>query len=87
MMKQYVRIPDFIDVELRKLQGSLIRDLLIDVSYATVVNVVFMGGLLAADKLSEDDWRNLRAFLLEQERMPFLDGKGDAVRERLVVQQ
>ncbi len=87
MMKQYVRIPDFIDVELRKLQGSLIRDLLIDVSYATVVNVVLMGGLLAADKLSEDDWRNLRAFLLEQERMPFLDGKGDAVRERLVVQQ
>jgi len=86
-MKQYVRIPDFIDVELRKLQGSLIRDLLIDVSYATVVNVVLMGGLLAADKLSEDDWRNLRAFLLEQERMPFLDGKGDAVRERLVVQQ
>ncbi len=36
LTEQHIRIPDYIDLELRKLQGSLIRDLLIDVSYSTV---------------------------------------------------
>lgn len=83
MVKQYVRIPDFIDRELRKLQGSLIRALLIDVSYATVVNLVLMGGLLAANKLGEEDWRMLRAFLLHQEGVPAVAGKGETVLARL----
>jgi hypothetical protein len=83
MQKQYVRIPDFLDTELRKLQGSLIRDLLMDVSYATVVNLLLMSGLLAADKLDEGDWRLLRAFLVEQEGVPPIAGKGEAVLSRL----
>jgi hypothetical protein len=83
MQKQYIRVPDFLDAELRKLQGSLIRDLLIDVSYATVVNVVLMGGLLAADKLDEEDWRLLRAFLVHEEGVPPVAGRGETVLSRL----
>lgn len=83
LTKQYIRIPDYLDLELRKLQGSLIRDLLIDVSYSTVVNAVLMSGLLAADKLSEDDWRLLRAFVFHEEGVPPLTGKGDLVLAQL----
>ncbi|MGB6838039.1 MAG: hypothetical protein WBF66_10110 [Dehalococcoidia bacterium] len=83
MHKQYIRVPDSLDAELRKLQGSLIRDLLIDVSYATVVNVVLMAGLLAADRLGEEDWRTLRAFLVHQAGVPAVAGTGDAVLSRL----
>ncbi len=82
LTKQYIRIPDFIDLELRKLQGSLIRDLLIDVSYSTVVNLLLMGGLLAAEKLSEEDWRHLRAFLVH-EGLPPVAGKGDLALAQL----
>lgn len=83
LTKQYIRIPDFIDLELRRLQGSLIRDLLIDVSYSTVVNLVLMGGLLAAEKLSEEDWRLLRAFLVHEEGLPPVAGKGDVLLAQL----
>ncbi len=83
VIKQYIRIPDYIDLELRKLQGSLIRDLLIDVSYSTVVNLVLMGGLLAADKLSEYDWRLLRAFLVHEEGPPPVEGRGDQLLAQL----
>ena len=83
LTKQYVRIPVFLDLELRKLQGSLIRDLLIDVSYSTVINLLVMGGLLAADKLSEEDWRQLRAFLVHEEGAPPVAGRGDSVLGQL----
>ena len=83
LIKQYIRVPDFIDLELRKLQGSLIRDLLIDVSYSKVVNLVLMGGLLAAEKLSEEDWRHLRAFLVHEEGLPPVAGKGDLALAQL----
>lgn len=67
MAKQYVRIHDAIDAELRKLQGSLIASFLVDVSYNTVVNMVLLSGLLAAEKLEEEDWAAVKQYWLEEE--------------------
>ena len=67
MAKQYVRIHEAIDTELRKIQGGLITGFLVDVSYNTVVNMVLLSGLLAAEKLSEDDWETVRQYWEEQD--------------------
>ncbi len=83
MTKQYIRIPGFIDRELRKLQGNLIHDLLIDVSYSTVVNALLMSGLLAADKLDKDQWRLLRDFIYDQERVPAIADRNEMMLAKL----
>ncbi len=83
LIKQYVRVPVFIDQELRNIQGSLIRELRMDIPYTTIVNLILMAGLLGTDKLSEEDWRHLRAFLVDQEGPPPLTGRGDQVLAQL----
>ena len=84
MAKQYIRIHDVIDAELRKLQGTLISSFLVDVSYNSVVNMVLLSGLLAADKLDKQDWAMVRHYWEEEdeEAAPVV-GKADLVVKHL----
>ncbi len=84
MKPQYVRINPMIDAELRKLQGALIGSLLTDISYNTVINMVLVAGLLAADKLDQDDWLTVRNYWLLQERdVPSVVGKATRVADQV----
>ncbi len=67
MAKQYIRIHDVLDSEIRKLQGTLIRTFVVDVSFNTVVNMVLLAGLLAAEKLDKADWALIKDYWQKQE--------------------
>ena len=84
MSKQYIRLHDVLDTELRKLQGTLIRTFLVDVSYNTVVNMVILAGLVAADKLDKNDWRMVKQYWYEEdERVVSVRGKADVMASQL----
>jgi len=56
---------DFLQKELRKTQGRLIQDTIEDWSFATIVNMVILGGLIGSERLKKKDWEIIRGFLLD----------------------
>ena len=48
---------------LRNIQGGLIQNKKEDVSFTTIVNLVLFSGILSLNKLSDNDWKNIKDFM------------------------
>jgi len=66
MGRMTITLDDFLQKELRKIQGKLIQDTGEDWSFTTIVNMVILGGLLSSERLKKKDWEIIGGFLLEE---------------------
>jgi hypothetical protein len=62
-----ITLNDFLDDQLRDIQGALIKKLKRDISFTTVVNLVLVGGLLGSKHFDKKDWRIINDFLAEEQ--------------------
>jgi len=67
MNRLSITLNDFLDDQLREIQGSLIKKLKRDISFTTVVNLVLLGGLLGAQHFDKKDWQTINEFLDEEQ--------------------
>jgi len=67
MTRLSVTLDDFLEEQLRKVQGQLIIGRKRDVSFTTTANVVLMGGILGSKYLKEKDWQHIRDFLNDKQ--------------------
>jgi len=61
-----ITLNDFLQKELRKIQGQLIQDTGEDWSFTTIANMVILGGLIGSERLQKKDWDIIQGFLLEE---------------------
>jgi len=66
MGRMTVTLDDFLQKELRKIQGRLIQGTGEDWSFTTIVNMVILGGLIGSERLKKKDWEIIRGFILEE---------------------
>jgi len=72
MPRRTVTIDETLYGELQKMRAKFLEDGGADeLSLTTVVNMVLLGGLMATDRFTEEDWALIRGFL--SERGPSLD--------------
>jgi len=72
MPRRTVTIDDTLYRELQKIRAKFLEDGSAgEVSLTTAVNMVLLGGLIATDRFTEEDWAVIRDFL--SERGPSLD--------------
>lgn len=88
MPRRTVTIDETLYRELQAMRAKFMEEgVLDDMSLTSAVNMVLLGGLIATDKFSDDDWALIRAFLfergpgLELDRMT--DRRADAYLENL----
>ncbi len=88
MQRKTITIHDEIYRELQKIRASFIEsDIVPDMSFTTAVNMVLLGGIVATDRFTDDDWGVLSKFLQEQratlELESFTDRRADGYLENL----
>ncbi|MBI5378445.1 MAG: hypothetical protein HZA82_07470 [Thaumarchaeota archaeon] len=83
MNRLSITLNDTLEEKLRDIQGGLIRGRKADVSFTTTVNSVLLAGILASDKLDEEDWAMIRGFLDEEELNLNKEGLTDNFINRL----
>ncbi|GEM_PF-2567471 len=66
MNRMSITLNDFLEDQLRDIQGRLIKELKQDMSFTTVVNLVLLGGILGSKYLKDKDWQVINAFLEDQ---------------------
>ncbi len=60
-----INVNDLLYEKIQKIRADIIRSLRKNVSFAAVFNAVAFGGLLAADKFTEADWKLIYSFIKE----------------------
>lgn len=83
MNRLSITLNDRLEDELRNIQGGLIRGRKADVSFTTTVNAVLLAGVLASDKLDDEDWAMIRNFLDKEELNLNKEGPTDNFINRL----
>jgi hypothetical protein len=83
MSRLSITLDDKLEDELRDIQGGLIRGRKADVSFTTTVNTVLVAGILASDKLDDQDWAVIRDFLDKEELNLNKEGLTDNFINRL----
>lgn len=61
-----ITLNDFLQKELRKIQGKLIQDTGEDWSFTAIVNMVILGGLIGSERLKKKDWDVIQGFISEE---------------------
>lgn len=62
MQRRTITIDDHLYAQIQKMRAGFLADGL-DVSFTTAANMILFGGLLAADRFTEEDWGWIRDFL------------------------
>jgi hypothetical protein len=88
MSRRTVTIADVLYRELQKMRAKFIEaDIVDDMSFTTAVNVVLLGGLIATDRFTDEDWELIHDFLVESGRdlelESLTDRRADAYLENL----
>lgn len=88
MPRRTVTIEDVLYRELQKIRAKFMEDGIVDdMSFTTAVNMVLVGGMIATDRFTDDDWAIIRGFLLEVgpglELDSLTDRRADAYLENL----
>lgn len=83
MNRLSITLHDQLEEELRDIQGGLIRGRKADVSFTTTVNAVLVAGILASDKLDDEDWTIIRDFLDKEDLNLNKEGLTDNFINRL----
>ena len=78
MNRRTITIDDSIYRALQKMRAEFIQSEIVDdLSFTAAVNLVLLGGLIAADRFLEDDWALLRSYLEEKRESLKLDSFTD----------
>ena len=88
MSRRTVTIDDVLYRGLQKMRAQFIEaDIVDDMSFTTAVNVVLLGGFIATDRFTDEDWGLIHDFLLERgsalEQDSLTDRRADAYLENL----
>lgn len=67
MHRMSITLNDFLEEQLRDIQGALIKKLKRDISFTAVVNLVLVGGILGAKHFNEEDWETINDFLATEQ--------------------
>ena len=67
MHRRTVTIDDVLYRQLQKMRADFVESGIVDeMSFTTALNMVLLGGFIATDKFTDENWELIRGFLLER---------------------
>lgn len=66
MVRKTITIHDFLHETIQEIRAKIFYDTRKEMSYTTIVNAMILGALIATEKMSEEDWETIRAFLKDE---------------------
>jgi hypothetical protein len=88
MPRRTVTIHDMLYRELQRIRAKFMEEGIVDdMSFTTAVNIVLLGGMIATDRFTDEDWEGIRDFLFHLgpglELDSLTDRRADAYLENL----